>query len=113
MKIALTLILLSLITSCSLIEVNSLAIKAKDIRIFLEHSNISKCTFVSDIIGSEGYLYNFLFIANKNLVNGAMNDLKNQASLVDADSIYVQETMLFATSVTIYGQAYQCRGNEQ
>ena len=68
-----------------------------------------KCERLGEVIGSEGRWFNFLFISNKLLTQGALNDIKNQAYKVGADKVVVHKKLDFQTSVTILGQAYDCK----
>ncbi len=92
-----------------MIDMNQLIEKAEDVRIYDHYSQIENCHFIADIVGTQGHWYDSLYIANKDLVFGAINDMKNQANTLGANAIYTQEVMLFATSVTILGQAYHCQ----
>jgi len=108
-KIIYGLAALLLLTSCSMIDMNQLNEKAKVVRIYDHPSQIKDCRFIADIVGTQGHWYNSLYVSNKDLVFGAMNDIKNQANTLGANAIYTQDIMLFATSVTIWGQAYHCQ----
>jgi hypothetical protein len=65
--------------------------------------NVPDCHYLGEVIGSEGHWYNYLFISNRKLTQGALNDMYNRANVV-----YVSDDINFATSVTFYGQAYFC-----
>jgi len=66
------------------------------------------CRYLGEIIGSEGHWYTYLFISNKNLLQGALNDLYNQANTKGANVVFISDNVSFSTSVTFYGQAYSC-----
>ncbi len=66
------------------------------------------CRYIGEIVGSEGHWYTYLFISNKNLIKGALNDLHNSANAVGANVVYISDNVAFTTSVTFYGQAYAC-----
>lgn len=68
-----------------------------------------KCKKLGEVIGSEGRWFNYLFISNKLLTQGALNDIKNQAYKIGADKVVVHKKLDFTTSVTILGQAYDCK----
>lgn len=97
-----------LLTSCSLISTNVIQQDASDVRLFEDYSPVENCQFVSEVIGTEGHWYNYLFISNRDLTQGAVNDLKNQAHDLGANTVHVHTNMFFSTSVTILGQAYLC-----
>lgn len=97
-----------IVGGCSLIATNIVQPAAKEVRIYHDDESVSECSFVGDVVGTEGHWYNYLFITNKDLTLGALHDLKNQASKMGADSIYLSHNMHFNTSVTLLGQAYAC-----
>jgi len=68
-----------------------------------------KCKKLGEVIGSEGRWFNYLFISNKLLTQGALDDIKNQAYKIGADKVVVHKKLDFTTSVTILGQAYDCK----
>ncbi|WP_250658116.1 DUF4156 domain-containing protein [Alkalimarinus coralli] len=94
--------------SCSLIETAELHPDARDVRMFDSYEQVEKCAFIKEIVGTEGHWYNYIFITNKDLTLGAVNDLKNEALSLNANSVHVHTNMSFTTSVTILGQAYRC-----
>jgi uncharacterized protein YbjQ (UPF0145 family) len=78
------------------------------VRLYSDTEQIKDCTFIDEVIGTQGHWYDFIFISNKNLTQGAINDLKSQARALGANSVHVHTNMAFQTSVTILGQAYEC-----
>lgn len=78
------------------------------IRIYYEENKVQNCVFKSDIVGSDGRWFNFLFISNKILTYNALNDLKFTALEAGADSIFIHHNIQFGTSVTFIGQAFKC-----
>jgi uncharacterized protein YbjQ (UPF0145 family) len=76
----------------------------KDVLESLERS----CTRLGEVIGSEGHWYTYLFISNTNLTQGALNDIKNRAHSMGANTVVIFKNIDFATSVTLLGQAYTC-----
>lgn len=66
------------------------------------------CHYLGEIIGSEGHWYSYLFVSNRALVQGAINDLYNQANNIGANVVFISDDVSFNTSVTFYGQAYNC-----
>lgn len=106
-----------LTTSCSTIQKQA---DNKPVRlIFYNELNIISedkaptCRYLGEIIGSEGHWYSYLFITNTNLTQGALNDIYNKANDLGANTVYIDNQIPFATSVTFYGQAYSCNFNEQ
>lgn len=66
------------------------------------------CRYLGEVIGSEGHWYTYLFISNRKLTQGALNDMYNRANAMGANVVYVSDNINFVTSVTFYGQAYYC-----
>lgn len=67
------------------------------------------CRYLGEVIGSEGHWYTYLFISNRKLIQGAINDLHNNANAIGANVVYISDNIDFTTSVTFYGQAYDCK----
>jgi hypothetical protein len=79
------------------------------------------CKYLGQVIGNQGNFFTGSYTSNKNLEQGAINDLKNQASQLGAN--YVQLITdragntggmnagtggLSETNVTYTGNAYKC-----
>ena len=104
-----TMLSIATLASCSLLSTQDLQPGAENVRLYASDEKIENCTFVNEVIGSEGHWYNYLFISNRDLTQGAVNDLKNRAMAIEANAVHVHTNMFFTTSVTILGQAYRCR----
>lgn len=61
---------------------------------------------IGEVIGSGGNWYNYLFLSNPAMIEGAINDLRNNAHLLGSDRVYVYRHIDFTTSVTFLGEAY-------
>lgn len=109
MKIIITFVSCLFLSACSLFTINDIKQGAEIVRLYDEYKNIENCQFVGEVIGTEGHWYNYLFISNRDLTQGAVNDMKNRARKLGADTVHVHTNMFFTTSVTILGQAYDCR----
>lgn len=94
--------------SCSLMSTQQVHDKTKVIKIYNSYEPLDQCTFISELVGSEGTWYNYLFLSNKALTLGTVNDLKNQANAIGANAIQIQFNLDFNTSVTFFAQAYYC-----
>ncbi len=70
--------------------------------------NLPDCRYIGPIVSSYGHWYNYLFISNNDLANGAIDDMYNKANEIDANLVYINKNIDFATSVTLIGQAYHC-----
>jgi len=68
-----------------------------------------ECHFKGTLVSSEGHWYSYLFISNTDLSYGAINDMHNKANEIGANIVYINDNIDFATSVTLIGQAYNCR----
>jgi hypothetical protein len=83
--------------------------EAESMRIFFSAEEVKGCKYLGEVIGSEGYWYSSWLTSNKNLATGSLNDLRNKAQRIGADSIFIPTNLLlFKTSVTFIGQAYRC-----
>ena len=98
------------LTSCSLLDTQQLHDNTRQINVISNYEQVEGCQYISELVGSEGHWYSFFFISNTELTLASINDLKNKASDVGANTVYVEEHMGFGTSVTFLGQAYQCPG---
>ena len=107
-KYSLTLLACLAITSCSLLDTHQLNESIEQVRLFDDYEQVKDCRYIDEIVSSEGRWYNFLFISNKELTHGSINDLKNQAHAIGANTIHVHYNLTFNTSVTFLGQAYYC-----
>jgi hypothetical protein len=97
-----------LLSGCALIQTTTLSPEAEGVRLYDEYRYVADCQYLGDIIGTEGRWFNYLFISNKALTQGALNDLKNQSISLGADSVHTKSHLGFETSVTYFGQAFQC-----
>ena len=110
-KTSLIILIGTFISSCSPVELRP---DNKPVRlIFYNEINLAKkkpdCDYIGPITSSYGHWYNYLFISNENLTNGAIDDMYNKANEVGANIVYINNNIDFATSVTLLGQAYTCR----
>ncbi|WP_070962793.1 DUF4156 domain-containing protein [Vibrio sonorensis] len=67
------------------------------------------CQWMGDVTGSVGHWYNYLFYPNDVMIRGAINDLRNNAATLGADTVYAKSMQDFATSMSLFGVAYKCR----
>ncbi|MCA0934625.1 DUF4156 domain-containing protein [Vibrio alginolyticus] len=68
----------------------------------------TQCKYLGEITGSEGHWYNYLFYTNDHMIEGAVNDLKNNAMAINADTVFMISPQDFVTSFTVLGIAYRC-----
>ncbi|BBM64079.1 hypothetical protein VA249_07250 [Vibrio alfacsensis] len=71
--------------------------------------NPTQCEYISEITGSEGHWYSYLFYTNDAMMQGAMNDLKNTAMKIGADTVFMISPQDFVTSFSVIGIAYRCQ----
>ncbi|MBC7005886.1 DUF4156 domain-containing protein, partial [Photobacterium sp. BZF1] len=53
--------------------------------------------------------YNYWFISDRDLTQGALNQLRNQAAALGANTVSLYSPPDFSTSVTLIGNAYYCQ----
>lgn len=70
--------------------------------------NLPSCKYISPLISSYGRWYNYLFISNTDMTQGAIDDMYNKANEIGANVVYINKNIDFVTSVTLLGQAYRC-----
>jgi len=109
-KTALILLISIFITSCAPVQLHP---DNNPVRlIFYNEVNLTKvtpdCEYIGPIISSYGRWYNYLFISNTDLTNGAIDEMYNKANKVSANVVYINNNINFVTSVTLLGQAYNC-----
>jgi hypothetical protein len=97
-----------LLGACSVIPLEEISDSDDRVRLYERYESVESCTFIDEIVGTEGHWYDYLFISNKNLTLGAVDDLKTEARNIKANAVHVHTNMNFNTSVTILGQAYDC-----
>jgi hypothetical protein len=116
MKILLSTLLLVTRSSCTnIIKPDE---KSESVRIFftknmLETATVKDlekhCAFKSEVIGSEGHWYSYLFMSNVDMTQGALNDVRNKAVEQDSNIVIIHQVGDFVTSVTFVGQSYFCK----
>ena len=106
-RLAALLLCAGLLAGCRTIRVKP---EAEQVRITFDVEEVRHCACLGEVVGSEGSWYYAWLIPNEVLIMAAVNDLRNKAHARGADTVFVPyNTFLFATSVTILGQAYQCQ----
>ena len=99
-----------LISSCAPVQLHP---DNKPVRlVFYNEVKLSKvtpeCEYISPITSSYGRWFNYLFISNTDLTEGAIDDMYNKANKIGANLVYINNNIDFVTSVTLLGQAYIC-----
>lgn len=100
------------IYGCAAIEAQP---EARSIEIVNIPPNKNECKFLGEVTGSQGNWFTEDYTSNKNLVVGARNELRNEASKLGANIVYIQDMKntnawgsLGTTNTTAIGKAYQC-----
>lgn len=88
---------------------------AEVIELVNEQPDKSKCEYLGEIVGSQGNWLTGDFTANKDLVLGARNELRNKAYALGGNIVYIQDLehssasdSLGTTNVTGIGKVYKC-----
>ena len=90
------------------------------ISIVPSNTNLTHCQFKGEVIGSQGNWLTGAWTENENLLIGAMNDMKNQAYKVGANTIIqTVKSTISSNDVnygddnnTVIGQGYYCTPKE-
>ncbi|WEM44731.1 DUF4156 domain-containing protein (plasmid) [Photobacterium sp. DA100] len=84
--------------------------QAGQVRVFTTSlPSLDSCSWVGEVTGNEGHWYSYLFYSNDLLIQGAVNELKNNAYQMGADTVVTMSPHNFTTSVSLLGTAYDCR----
>jgi hypothetical protein len=65
--------------------------EAGRVELINEPPDRSSCEFVGEVVGSQGNWVTGDYTSNKNLVVGARNELRNEASKLGANVVHVQD----------------------
>ncbi len=96
---------LILLTGCS---AHPLKPEAHNILVAFDAKAVKNCSPKGILIGSQGDIISYWFTADKNLVTGAINDLKNQAQQLGGNVVLLHEQTVLNNSATYIAQAYYC-----
>ena len=99
-------LLLLLLYSCSHIPLED---KAASVEVYYSLTEKTNCDYVGDVIGSDGNIFTYLFMSNVDLTRGALNDIRNQARVLEGDTVFIlREQLLYSTTTTFVGSVYNC-----
>ena len=94
---------------------NKVELQAKNIELVIEKPDDTTCTFLGEVVGSQGNWFTDGYTSSKNLIIGARNELRNEAYQLGGNIVYIQhiENTNAADSAgidssTIIGKAYKC-----
>ena len=113
------------LTGCSSIEVVQ---EASMVRLTHNEPDLKECRFLGDVTGNQGDFFLGVFTSNQNLETGARNDIKNKASALGGNVVYLltnragQSGNVWGedgdlsggsqqTNVTLSGNVYHCPTN--
>lgn len=83
--------------------------QAKTVQLRMDNVfNPEKCRYITEVTGNEGHWYSSIFYGNDILLQGAINDIKNNALQQGANTVYMKMPHTFQTSVSLFGNAYDC-----
>ncbi|GAA5645443.1 MULTISPECIES: DUF4156 domain-containing protein [Vibrio] len=101
--------LASLMLAGCVAPANRLSDEARQVHVRLDSGfNADGCQWKGSVTGSEGHWYNYLFYPNDVMMHGALNDIKNQAAALGANTVYLIAPQDFTTSFSVLGSAYWC-----
>ncbi|KLV07432.1 membrane protein [Photobacterium aquae] len=66
------------------------------------------CEHLGTVIGSEGHFYDYWLHADKDMVWGAVNQMRIKTAAQGGDTLYLYEPFGFMSSVTMMGNVYRC-----
>jgi hypothetical protein len=88
---------------------------AQRVEIMTSLKEVKKCTYVGDVIGSQGNRFSGTFTSNENLLLGARNGIKNDAARLGANAVLIQQQQNSqhelsggTANSTLIGKAYKC-----
>ena len=102
MKTSILIPVLLLLCGC----VPALNPEARRVEVVFNPTATAQGEKVGEVIGSAGRWYNYIFLSNPTMIEGALNDLRNNAYRLGSDRVYVYRHIDFVTSVTFLGEAY-------
>lgn len=109
-KIPALLVLVLLLTSCGIAHLKE---EARHVQFAESSAKLASCEYLGEVTGSEGHWYTYLFISNRTLTQSALDDLRNRAAELGANTVFIGWPHDFVTSVTMYGLAYRCPEHNQ
>ncbi len=89
---------------------------AERVEIVIEKPDSKKCTYLGEVVGSQGNWITGDYTADKDLIKGARNELRNEAYKLGANVVYMQQATMGSSFIsygnnisTNIGKAYKCR----
>ncbi|WP_434360977.1 DUF4156 domain-containing protein [Parasalinivibrio latis] len=76
-----------------------------------EPNRVAHCENRGTVVGSEGHWYDYWILSYDAMINGSLNQMKNEAGKRGADTVYLYDPMTFVSSVTFMANAYKCNSD--
>jgi len=101
----LSILVICLLAGCSVAN----APTGPSVSIVFDNQQLSKhCEKLGDVIGSQGTIISYWFIPEPDLLQGAINTLKQQTMSLGGNTAYLRKNIDSNTSITLLGEAYFC-----
>lgn len=81
--------------------------------IWQQPSAVEHCQYIGPVYGSEGHFYDYWLHADKDMVWGAINQLRIKAVQLGGDTIDLYEPLNFTSSVTMFANVYKCNTDKE
>lgn len=102
----------ALLTGCA---ATPMVAGADSVMLVTEAPDAARCQFIKEVVGTQGNFVTGDFTANKDLIVGARNALRNEALKAGANVVYIQDQKTInahgshgAVNATVVGNAYRC-----
>ena len=76
--------------------------------VFDDIKQLENCDLVGPVIGSEGHFYDYWLHADRDMMWGAMNQMRIKAVEMGGDNILLFQPLGFSSSVTTSAAVYAC-----
>ncbi|MFN5746578.1 MAG: DUF4156 domain-containing protein [Methylococcaceae bacterium] len=103
-----------LLTACAAHPLNK---GAESVELVTTPREVKKCTYLGEVVGSQGNRFTGGFTPNENLMIGARNAIKNEAQKRGGTTVLIQqqhnaqhELAGGTANSTLIGKAYKCGG---
>ncbi|MBA5762188.1 DUF4156 domain-containing protein [Vibrio sp. 404] len=70
---------------------------------------LKDCRYIGTVLGSEGHFYDYWLHADSDMVWGTLNQMRIKVTDLGGDTLYLYQPLGFSSSVTMLGNAYDCR----
>lgn len=105
---------IAVLAGCAAIPLNQ---GAERVEIMTSLKEVKKCSYVGEVMGSQGNRFTGTFTPNENLLMGARNAIKNDAARLGANAVLIQQQQNSqhelsggTANSTLIGKAYRCAG---